>query len=51
MLKADADDVDVAEIARGLNSSRTRKRILVLGAMVASFAAFVLFMLFAYSHP
>ena len=51
MLKADADDVDVAEIARGLNSSRTRTRILVLGAMVASFAAFVLFMLFAYSHP
>ena len=51
MSQPEIDDVDVASIARGLNSSRTRKRILVLGAMAASFVALVLFMLFSYLNP
>ena len=45
------DDLEIESIAHGLNSSRTRKRILVLVVMAASFAAIVFAMVFSYSNP
>lgn len=51
MSQSEIANVDVAEVAGRLNRSRSRKRVLVLGAMVASFAAIVFFMVFSYANP
>ncbi|MBN1606508.1 MAG: hypothetical protein JW940_07730 [Polyangiaceae bacterium] len=51
MSLSETADVDVAEVAAGLNRSRSKKRILVLGAMAASFAALVFFMVFSFLNP
>ena len=51
MSQPDALDIDVDGIARDLNKARARKRLAVLGAMLASFAALVAFMVFSYANP